>query len=881
MSVTRRGILEAVRRRARGVVRGGAAVRVAVIAAAFACLVGQTMGLAAPTPALAAGEQASYHNVPTGDVGPFDATIFGCYQRTDDDSAAGVAYCMDGEKHGPSPDATYTNEGGTDTVLSYLAAHGYPNETTICGRALGAGEARSVTQIAIWYHRGYDLTDQVVPGDKLDLVQLGIRFCQEAEAYEAAGGANLGCGTVWYANDSSQRMLLISEAKGSVELTKASANHEVTDANGSYSLADATYTVYSDEACTRAVATITTDAAGHGTAGGLSQGSYWARETTPASNYALSTDAVAFQVTGGRTTQIAAEDAPQVCDLGVVLAKLDAETGKASALGAGTLAGATFEVSYYDGLYDAGSLPAKATRTWTVTTGADGTADLSAAMGDALYHDTAGRVCVPVGTITVREASAPEGYLAASTTNIVHVSAAGTSEVISTYVAPTVAEQVKRGDLRLVKVREGNMERLAGVPFLVTSKTTGESHVIVTDANGEANTSSSWVSHTADTDANDAVASGGAISAGAGTWFSGSASTTTKADDSKGALPYDTYTVSELRCKANEGLDLVSFDVTVTRDATCVDCGTVADAEGPAIATTLTGEGGEHMALATGATTLTDTVAYENLTAGSTYELTGTLMDRGTGRAVTDAEGHAVTATTTFTPALSSGSATVTFELDASTLAGRSVVAFESLSLGGHVVATHEDINDDWQTVSFPRVGTTATDAADGNHEVGASASASIVDTVEYSGLVPGLEYETTGTLVDRETGEPVTGADGTKVEASATFTPEATEGTVEVTFVFDASALAGHDVVAFETVTHEGRVVATHADISDEGQTVSVTEVPATTSPAAAGGTLPQTGEAASPFLPLVGAGVLVAGIAWWLRRRGVGAVSHGDGDE
>ena len=87
---------------------------------------------------------------------------------------------MDGEKHGPNAEVTYTSEGGSDTVLSYLVAYGYPNGTTICGRTLSAGEARSVTQIAIWYHRGYDLTAQGLSGERLDLAQLGIRFCREA-----------------------------------------------------------------------------------------------------------------------------------------------------------------------------------------------------------------------------------------------------------------------------------------------------------------------------------------------------------------------------------------------------------------------------------------------------------------------------------------------------------------------------------------------------------------------------------------------------------------------------------------------------------------------------------------------------------------------------
>jgi hypothetical protein len=112
------------------------------------------------------------------------------------------------------------------------------------------------------------------------------------------------------------------------------------------------------------------------------------------------------------------------------------------------------------------------------------------------------------------------------------------------------------------------------------------------------------------------------------------------------------------------------------------------------------------------------------------------------------------------------------------------------------------------QTVLFPRIGTTATDAEDGSHEAAADGDVTITDEVAYENLVPGKEYELTGTLMDRETGEAVTGADGRAVTSTTRLTPESGSGTAEVTFSFDGSALAGRTVVAFETLSLSGKGV-------------------------------------------------------------------------
>ena len=131
-----------------------------------------------------------------------------------------------------------------------------------------------------------------------------------------------------------------------------------------------------------------------------------------------------------------------------------------------------------------------------------------------------------------------------------------------TETGSSIENQVIRGDLELVKVSDGDLSRLAGVPFTITSKTTGESHTIVTDQNGYASTSAEWNKHTSNTNRGETAEDG--------IWFG-----TSEPDDSKGALIYDTYTIEEQRCEANEGRNLLSFDVEVYRDSVTIDLGTL------------------------------------------------------------------------------------------------------------------------------------------------------------------------------------------------------------------------------------------------------------------------------------------------------------------
>ena len=80
--------------------------------------------------------------------------------------------------------------------------------------------------------------------------------------------------------------------------------------------------------------------------------------------------------------------------------------------------------------------------------------------------------------------------------------------------------------------------------------------------------------------------------------------------------------------------------------------------------------------------------------------------------------------------------------------------------------------------------------------------------------------------LMDKATGNPLTGDDGLPLVGATEFTPETPDGTVDVEMEIDTSELAGHDIVFFEKLSDAGEnIVATHEDINDDGQTVSFQE--------------------------------------------------------
>lgn len=221
--------------------------------------------------------------------------------------------------------------------------------------------------------------------------------------------------------------------------------------------------------------------------------------------------------------------------------------------------------------------------------------------------------------------------------------------------------------------------------------------------------------------------------------------------------------------------------------------------------------------------TIVDTVKYENVLKGKKYNVTGVLMDRDAGVPIyKDAETkEPVTATATFTAESENGTADVEFTFDASLYEGVTVVAFEDLYYNGVKVGTHSDLSDEEQAVHIVKIGTTATDKFTMDHVL-KHGKTEIIDTVSYKGLVPGTEYVLSATLMDKETGKPYSDKSVSEIK----FTPDASEGKVEVSFTFDTDKLDGKTLVVFEKLYFEGINIANHEDIKDEGQTLYIPKI-------------------------------------------------------
>ena len=647
--------------------------------------------------------------------------------------------------------------------------------------------------------------------------------------------------------------------KGYIELTKASTCTNVSDNNKLYSLAGAEFSIY--DASGKFVQKLTTNEKGDtGRSELLTAGTYTVKETKAPEGY-YAADDFTVKVNAGQVTKKTVGDKPYNDPLAMLVGKFDGEKTYNGAgnlpQGSATLADAEFTVDYYDTFdYDNYDVLKKddiePTRSWTFKTDADGFSYFDTehfVSGDAFFYNEQNNICIPRGTIVVRETKAPTGYLKSNAVSFQKIMEGSNTEALKTYNLAEVPEQVYRSDFEFTKKAENGSDRLAGVPFKVTSLTTGESHIAVTDENGYFSSASSWNAHDGNTNANDwALTADGTIDsarldATAGFWFGnntvldadGHATTgdAIKADNALGAMPFDTYSVEELRCTANEGHALVNTTVTISRNGATIDFGTLDDPE-PEIHTTAYDASDSDHYIGVGTVKVSDKVEYSHLVAGKSYTITGELRDAETGD-VLKVNGKTVTASQTFTAEKSNGSVTVDFSFDSYGLAGKTLVVYETLTdASGSKLAEHKDKDDVSQqvTVLKPEIGTTATDKADGDKNVVSEPEATITDTVRYVNLTPGKTYKVTGTLYEKVKGkdgkvtEKKFTVNGKDVTAETEFTAEKSSGEVEVTFTFDASAIKdGTELVAFETVSSDGHEICAHADIEDEGQTVTVTK--------------------------------------------------------
>ena len=269
----------------------------------------------------------------------------------------------------------------------------------------------------------------------------------------------------------------------------------------------------------------------------------------------------------------------------------------------------------------------------------------------------------------------------------------------------------------------------------------------------------------------------------------------------------------------HEGIELATH-------ADLKDKGQSVELKNPQISTVAVVEDGSKTTLTADDVQITDTISYSDLTVGVEYRITGILMDKATGAPFLDFGGNEVTAEATFTPADPDGTVELTFTFDSRQLTEDTMlVVFDELYRADTLLAVHKDIEDEGQTVEIrvPEIGTTAT-AEDGEKEIVAAQEIVLVDKVSYEDLKPGKEYTVSGVLMDKATGKPFLDINGQEVTAETVFTPDQPTGTVDVIFRFNAAYLHTQtDIVVFESVYHEGVELATHADLKDEGQTVTV----------------------------------------------------------
>lgn len=281
---------------------------------------------------------------------------------------------------------------------------------------------------------------------------------------------------------------------------------------------------------------------------------------------------------------------------------------------------------------------------------------------------------------------------------------------------------------------------------------------------------------------------------------------------------------------AIEGRAVVAFEKLSINDHIIAEHNDLKDLDQtmnlPSIKTTFTDDTTHNHIASAGNTRLTDKVEYKGLMTDREYEIVGTVMVKDTNEPLKDAAGNIITFTELFTPNEPDGFIECCFDIDTTGLEGKTLVAFETLNMKNVSLALHADINDKDQSVYVSNIRTTAQQKDIGSNYVASAENITITDTVSYTNLSVGKEYRLSGRLIDKETGESLTDAEGNVITGMTSFVCESVDGQIEVDFNIDGIYHAGKTIVVFEELYYNDAIIVIHEDINDEAQTVYVPSI-------------------------------------------------------
>ena len=363
-----------------------------------------------------------------------------------------IAYCIDintnfqsGYKNRINATERMSDDQISDVALNLEYVKQYEEK-----HSLSSKQVYLLEQCVVWrrlsVHLGWGYNNVRAAYDEVS-EKIQSEVYENAKAFAKENKDRYDCGGYIYVGEGQDLGQFWAKlAVGDGKIQKSSSNTAITKSNDCYSLSGATYGVYSDKGCTKSVATLMTDGNGNTDTVELRASTYYVKEIEAPKGFQLDNNVYTLTVKAGETSTLKVSDTPKVTDTLVELFKIDMETGKATAQGNASLEGAEFVWKYYDGYYTKDNLPSEPTRTWTTKTkaekGSDNTihyitrlADSYKVSGDSFYTQN-GTICLPLGTITVEEKAAPNGYLLDGA----YMQAAGSSEQIKGVYVAQIAE---------------------------------------------------------------------------------------------------------------------------------------------------------------------------------------------------------------------------------------------------------------------------------------------------------------------------------------------------------------------------------------------------------------------------------------------------------